>query len=192
VSFDGHSKQDQRLRGGKKNGVPVLVEYYYPQIEDEKAWADLSRQVARVSALQSEPKGGNFRILPGLGFLSESLLVPRFGFVYELPENRVGCKYMFLSDLLDQVKVIPLNIRARTASALCDAVINLRSVGWYHKGIKSENVIIFESAASCNIEPKDTYAPWDFANPYFVGFDCSRPAEAETRGTGERPQQKVF
>ncbi|CAG8978971.1 hypothetical protein HYALB_00012254 [Hymenoscyphus albidus] len=183
VSFESPSKQDQRLRGGKKNGVSVLVEYYYPQIEDEKAWADLSQQVAKVSALQCEPKGENFRILPGLGFLSESLIVPRFGFVYKLPENRLGCKYIFLSDLLDQVKVVPLNIRVRTASALCEAVINLHSVGWYHKGIKSENVIIFESAASCNTESKDTYVRWDFANPYFVGFDCSRPAEAETRGT---------
>ncbi|KAH8746731.1 hypothetical protein F5882DRAFT_471336 [Hyaloscypha sp. PMI_1271] len=152
VSFDNPSKQDQRLREGKTNGVPVLVEYYYPQIEDKKSWADLSRQVARVSALQSEPKGGNFRILPGLGFLSESLLVPRFGFVFELPENRVGYKYLFPSDLLDQVKVVPLNIRARTASALCDAVIPLHSVGWYHKGIKIENVIIFESPARCNSE----------------------------------------
>ena len=185
VRFDNRCGPQQRLREGKRNGLPVLVEYYYPQDVDDKSWKALSRQAARISTMQSEPKTEKFRILPGFGFLSERLHKPRLGFIYKLPENKTGCDCLFLSDLLDQVTAVPLDVRARTASAVCDAVIHLHSIGWYHKAIKSANILIFESAPALASEGerKDTHTRWDFANPYIFGFDCSRPVEAETRGT---------
>lgn len=185
VMFEDTARPDQFLRNGKKNGAPVLVEYFYPPTVNDRAKGALVRQIARVAALHSEPKGREFRTLPGLGFVSESLVAIRYGFIYQLPQECVGRPYCRLSKLLAQVKLAPLDVRVSTAAALCDAFLHLHSIGWYHKGIRSDNVLIFGVGESSVRQDQEnlSFADWDFSNPYFIGFDYSRPFEAETFGT---------
>ncbi|TVY21098.1 hypothetical protein LARI1_G001967 [Lachnellula arida] len=157
VDFVDKGQAEQRLRKGKQGSVHVLVEY---------------------CALHAEPKSTGFRTLPGVGYLHETLHGRRFGFIYRLPEDRIGQRAYLLSSLITQVKFVPLEIRNQIASVLCEALLHLHSVGWLHKGVKSDNVLIFSRGE--DEDSSSLYTNYDFENPYFVGFDCSRPDDTET------------
>jgi hypothetical protein len=115
VDFDDRAQPKQRLRIGKQGDAAVLVEYWYYDYTDDEAFVKTSRQVAKISALHAEPKSPAFRSLPGIGFLHESLHGRRFGFIYQLPEEKIGQRPNLLSDLIKRVKNVPLEIRNRTA-----------------------------------------------------------------------------
>ena len=194
VSFSDTPSKQQRLRIGKSSDTTVIVEYvYYDESEQqENAQKNLWHQANRILALHSEPKTPSFRSLHGIGILRETLCGPRYGFVYSLPSHLAGTKplkFALLSDLLAQLKVVPLEARIATARALCDAVLHLHSIGWYHKNLRSVNVIIFgtsETEIKSKGEEKrgrENSTNWDLTNPYLIGFDCSRPSDAETRNT---------
>ncbi|KAI1824727.1 hypothetical protein F4861DRAFT_504547 [Xylaria intraflava] len=184
VSFNNQSEAGQRLRLGRYAQTPVIVEYIYPDGDDSEAASRLEKQVARISALHSEVKSPGFRTMHGLGYVSETLHEVRFGLVYQLPfettlEQSGDEKYDTLSNAIRKVKHVPLEVRYSLAQALCDATLHLHSIGWWHKALKSDNVILFHERPSLDQE-KTSEASLDFKNPYLMGFDCSRPADAET------------
>lgn len=181
VNFTDKALADQRFRLGTIGSNNVMVEYRGYDEDDKGQVERLMRQVSRVSALLMEPKPSTFRCLDGMGIVKETLLSSRIGFVYHTPENREAPEYTALSQFIQGEKSVALDKRVSMARALCEALLNLHSVGWLHKAIKSENVLLFKddntgSAAAAN----PTY---DLDNPYLIGFDCSRPADAETRKT---------
>ncbi|KAK0701332.1 hypothetical protein B0H67DRAFT_650552 [Lasiosphaeris hirsuta] len=177
VNFSSQPEKQQRLRVGRVNGNPVMVEYVYYDEDEEKKTGNLGRQVSRISALHAEPKTPAFRSFHGMGVVREDLCGPRFGFVYSLPDHLSTAsgprRFALLSDLMAQVRTVPLEARIAAGRALCDAVLHLHSIGWYHKNLKSDNIIIFAGESE----------GWDFADPYLIGFDCSRPSDAETGNT---------
>lgn len=179
VNFDDPACDGQRLRLGKRNSDPVLVEYIYYEDLSQDISDRQRQQVGRISALLTEPKNASFRCFQAVGFSHEILVGPRFGIVYSLPDCLVDQKFMLLSDLMAQVKTVPLEVRVRAACSLCDAVLHLHSIGWFHKNIRSDNVLVFTKTG----REGNSSVDWDFPNPYIIGFDCSRPSEAETRGT---------
>jgi len=178
--FDDRGHAHQRLRIGKEGKDRVLVEYWYYTYTNEEAFSKTEKQVAKISALHAESKSPGFRSLPGMGFLHETLHGRRFGFIYRFPDNRIGQSPHILSGLINQVKIVPLEIRKHLGSALCEAMLHLHSIGWLHKGIKSDNVVIFSQVGSSDSKESSAYATYDFQNPYLIGFDCSRPSDAET------------
>lgn len=183
IAFDNRdsARVGQRFRRGLKTGIPVLVEYFYYENIDGKLETDTSRQVRRISALHGEAKSSEFHSMHGVGYLRESLHGHRYGLIYQVPQEKSECSFSLLSDLISKVKTVPLEIRMRTAYTLCEALLCLHSIGWYHKGIRSDNILVFglESA----MDDEGFYTAWDIQCPYLVGFDCSRPSGAETYGT---------
>ena len=117
--------------------------------------------------------------MQGVGFLRESLHGIRYGIVYQTPEETRGHVFCSLSDLISKINTVPLEIRMRTTYALCEALLNLHSIGWYHKAIKSENILCFGQDAE--IGSKGSSRAWNLHCPYLIGFDYSRPSAAETR-----------
>ncbi|KAI1503801.1 hypothetical protein F5X99DRAFT_406800 [Biscogniauxia marginata] len=181
VSFKSLAQSNQRIRIGQVEDRTVVVEYFSYDATTKDSYTKASRQVAKVSALLSEPKDSTFRTLPGVGFTHDTNHGPRFGMVYDLPENRDGLNFCFLSDVISKTKFVPLDIRCRLSLALCEAVMRLHSIGWFHKGIKSENVIF-----PCSPNAKDGQlcdSLQDLEQPFLIGFDCSRPEDAETWAT---------
>ncbi len=176
VDFGDNTQAGQRLRLGKRSGQLVLVEY----INYEDGDKHIKQQVRRVSVLHSVAKAPAFRSLHGLGFLQETLVGPRFGMVYALPDALRDRQFKPLSDLIANEKLVALDVRAKCASSLCDAVLHLHSIGWFHKSIRSDNILIFSKTSEGQ---SGLPTAWDFENPYLIGFDCSRPADAETRHT---------
>ncbi|PVI01284.1 hypothetical protein DM02DRAFT_361598 [Periconia macrospinosa] len=178
VYFDQLAPANQHLWIGRQGAEPVLVEYWnYEASTPEEVQKNL-QQAARISALLSEVKGGKFRILPGLGHMHESNR-HRIGFVYKLPGKFSQNDYVKLSDLMGKVKSVPLDLRTRLASTICDFTLHLHSIGWFHKAIKSANILIFRNLDAQVPDDRD-YRAWNIEDPYLIGFDCSRPSEAET------------
>ncbi|KAI1087994.1 hypothetical protein F5B19DRAFT_473283 [Rostrohypoxylon terebratum] len=182
VKFEDDMQSDQKFRLGRRGETDVLVEYIYYQRKghrNTREWA--SKQARRMAALHAEPKSRDFLGLPCLGLLDDTLHGGRFGIVYELPKEAAGRRFCLLSNLIPLIKFVPLDIRIRLGASLCNALLRLHSIGWYHKNIRSSNVLIFAKETSTEESP--LWEDWNFGHPYLLGFDCSRPSDAETRGT---------
>lgn len=183
IAFDitDPPRSGQQFRTGSKHGKRVLVEYFsFDETKSDSETSNL-RQVRRISALHVEVKGREFHTMRGAGFLRESLRGIRYGIIYQVPEEKESHFFSSLSHLISNVTSVPLEIRMRTAYALCEALLNLHSVGWYHKAIKSENVLCFRQGSEMGNTALST--AWELQCPYLVGFDCSRPLDAESRTT---------
>jgi hypothetical protein len=182
VEFIDQPKKDERFRLGAQRGRQVLVEYWYYDEHQKNAFERACEHACRMSALLLEPKPDAFRSLPGIGYLHEHLHGPRFGFIYELPDVQNVGTYAVVSEVIKQVGYVPLEHRIRMCSVLCEAMLQLHSVGWYHKALHSGNVLLFGNENRS--ESRDNSTPiYNLENPYVIGFDCSRPSEAETRQT---------
>ena len=183
VVFDAADppRRSQRFRRGSKDGKRVLVEYFYYDEANSDSETFILLQVKRISALHNEGKNRAFHSMQGIGFLRESLFGIRYGIIYEIPEQARDYSFSSLSDLISKVNTVPFEIRMRTAYALCEALLSLHSIEWYHKAIKSENVLCFSKDSEMGSE--GTFTAWELHCPYLVGFDCSRPSAAETRST---------
>ncbi|KAG5794073.1 hypothetical protein H9Q69_006860 [Fusarium xylarioides] len=191
VSFSDTASLHQRIRHGTQAGRDVLVEYIYYLDEDPDACGRMSYQIKRIIALLTEAKSPAFRCFEISGFTHETLCGPRFGLVHLVAEKFRDRRCIPLAELIGQAKYVPLNRRMRLAEIICEAILHLHSIGWYHKNIKSENIILFEITESdrSNSSADD----WDFENPFLIGFDCSRPADAETRNTVDfAPQNNIY
>ena len=181
----------QRFRRGAKDGKSVLVEYFYYDEEKSNAETSTLQQVRRISALHAEAKSRAFHLMQGAGFLRESLYGIRYGIIYQFPEEAKGRHFSSLSDLISKVNTVPLEIRMCIASALCEALLNLHSIGWYHKAIKSENILLFSQGSE--MDNRRSYTAWQLHYPYLIGFDCSRPSAAETRCTVDfTPSNNIY
>jgi hypothetical protein len=194
VKYQDQAQPEQRFRDGKQDNTEVLVEYWYYDSTEKEQHDRIERQVARVSALLAEPKPIAFRVLLGRGYVDETLYGQKFGFIYDIPEERRGHRHSLISILIQEKKIVPLEVRIGMASVLCEAMLHLHSVGWFHKAIKSENVLVFTREAPEAFRVGDIlHEIYDLENPYFVGFDCSRPAAAESRTSADfRPKQNLY
>ncbi|KAK4199235.1 hypothetical protein QBC40DRAFT_297790 [Triangularia verruculosa] len=193
VQFDDKPAPKQHLRLGKRQGTPVLVEYIYYDASDPLSSSRIREQVARISALQGEPKSVDFCCHHSIGFVHEDLHGPRFGIVYALPSIGGGsddARQLSPPTQLSKViggkaKLVPLEVRYKLAEALCGALLSLHSVGWFHKAIRSDNVVLYTLNGIQDSEAKKTEERpcYDFSKPYLINFDCSRPEHAETYAT---------
>jgi hypothetical protein len=184
VDFFEPSRESQRFRLGIQKGRQVLVEYWYYDESRTEAFEKSSEQARRMSALLLEPKSDAFRTLHGIGFVHEQLHGPRFGFIYEMPDVQNADTRAAISDVIKQKGYVPLENRIRISRILCKAMLNLHSVGWYHKAIHSGNVLLFTTENLVKGK-EDSDPTYDFEKPYLVGYDCSRPSEAETRKSAD-------
>lgn len=183
IAFDvtDPPREGQRFRMGSKDGKRVLVEYFYYEETKSNSDASILQQVRRISAMHTEGKSRAFHSMQGVGFLRESLHRVRYGIIYQIPEETKGQPPSCLSDLISKVNTVPLEVRMRTAYALCEALLNLHSIGWYHKAIKSENILCFGRDAES--DGKGSFDKWELHFPYLIGFNCSRPSAVETHST---------
>lgn len=186
VQFATRSINQERFRRGTQGRANVFVEYYHYDSSStvmDKSPISTLVQVQKIAALHAEPKDSAFCTLLGRGYSHEQLYGPRFGLIYELPEQHASSPYFILSECYRPFPTVPLEIRMRLAYKVSMAVCSMHSIGWLHKAIKSENILLFGDPTS-DVEKADssqntTIEP-GFDAPYVFGFDCSRPEAAES------------
>ncbi|RGP64298.1 hypothetical protein FSPOR_8118 [Fusarium sporotrichioides] len=181
VTFCDEPSSGQRIRFGTQSTQDVLVEYVYYDKENDDDYKKVSYQIRRMMALLAESQNSIFRTLSTSGFIHERLPSPRFGIVHPLTGDLKGRKFISLDQLMKEIKYVTLERRMGLAADICEAILHLHSVGWYHKNIKNSNIIIPTSLNNGEATKHET--EWDFDNPFIIGFDCSRPANAETANT---------
>jgi hypothetical protein len=181
VVFPKPPRLGERLRIGKLEGKPVLVEYWYYDSGDShinRVADDTLHRVERMATLHLKIKPAEFRTLSGKGYVREMLPSGRFGMVYEIPLPLHGQLYFVLADIYNKrIEYVPVEIRQQLAFKMSAAILNFHVIGWLHKGLRSENILLFGTADD---RDKLTWVDVDFLSPYIIGFDYSRPDVSET------------
>jgi hypothetical protein len=146
---------------------PVIVEwrYYSTKLSDEGRALLENRVQLLAEQLMRCSKLTDFRVLPCLGcFYSEE--TRRYGVVFDYPSPTATP--ISLRDQLEvdyrKKKKRDLSDRIHLAQTLCRSLYRFFSVGWLHKNVRSENVLLFG-------EIPDSY---HIPEAYLAGFGFSR------------------
>ena len=88
-----------------------------------------------------------------------------FGLVFSIP---ISYKHdaLPLLQLIKLLSKVALEQRFKMAVSLCHGLQKWHSFNWLHKGIRSDNVLIFQRKGS---------QYWDFDNPFLGGQEYARP-----------------
>lgn len=102
----------------------------------------------------------------------------RFAFVFDLPAD-VDPKPITLLQAIENnsngesLTRPTLGQRFRIARSLAETLFQFHSVGWLHKSIRSENVLLFPYPRSVSA-PFSNNQQINYTHPYLVGFEFSR------------------
>ncbi|KAK4149734.1 prion-inhibition and propagation-domain-containing protein [Chaetomidium leptoderma] len=144
----------------------------------------ICERVRKLAALLNHsPKPEAFRTPHCLGFFDkasadgvedpeEDILNMRLGLVFERPLDdglHTSLPPISLRELLQTSRKPRVTDRIKLAHAISNCVLYLHAVNWLHKGLRSHNIIFFQT----------TSGQVDYAKPYLSGFDFSRPARAD-------------
>lgn len=170
----------------------VLIEYRIVSMQtahDEHAWkmdqASVGEFATALNYLDSTISG----LLKCGGFFYSPVPTPAFGLVYRLPQARQTAAVVTSFKELLRARDSKgrrhklrhtLNHRLEFAKKLATAVLFVHAIGWVHKAVVPQNVLILGKAASQR-EDKATKLPvWSLNSPYLVGFEIARSNDAET------------
>lgn len=133
----------------------------------------LARRFEAIANLLYSQNDPDLRILSCRGHRYSTSPFPQFQLLLEIPSN-CGPKPITLVDILGmKLRVKPdLAQRFRLCWQLSQSLISMHSVGWLHRGLRSENVICFPpKTTKLDHEPLASYFFDHFA---ISGFDSSR------------------
>ncbi|KAL8727895.1 MAG: hypothetical protein Q9166_005772 [cf. Caloplaca sp. 2 TL-2023] len=90
-----------------------------------------------------------------------------------------------LSELYTEMRKPSLNERRDIAIALAETVLQMHTSGWLHKGIRSENILFFDTG-------DNTWERGKAAGPYMAGYEFARPMDATTEAMPAVPEQELY
>lgn len=165
--------------GKDQQSAPVIVEYiskaYSPNLTDEEI-NEIGNGVLELAKILHHSDPSQTCILKCCGYFHETQTC-RFGLIYEIPaslgwyEDATGQrKVLSLRELFNRVPRFSLSHRLRFACDLAKAVLYVHLVGWVHKSIRPENILLLEDPSS----GKSRRFPYTLSNPFLAGFEYAR------------------
>jgi hypothetical protein len=169
VSFPNGSPPEANRSFAKLGEQSVLVEWrYYSRSASEDDITALNARIHLLSVqLQQSHEMQGFHLLRCVGHFHDYEEM-RHGLLFEYPPEATGDPLSLLEWLKQDgrtQKRRDLDDRWRMAQQLVRTVYSLFTVGWLHKNINSENILVF----------KDTAKEHTIDTIYLCGFDLSRP-----------------
>jgi hypothetical protein len=179
-----------RIDTGTVDGNTVLIETY--RYEENPAtsrpYAETLDQVHKMTRLLCHPKASTLHVLPCLGFYHKKV-DHAFGVAFRPPPYfNHNTKPITLLKMYSMEKRVTLGHRICLAAKLAAAVDGFHTVGWVHKGFRSENIIFLPLEAPRDSEiaqPVDITHTFfaqegsiDMADPYLFGFEYMRMQDA--------------
>lgn len=163
---------------------PVLVEW---KIAEGPNFTALQVQMQSLAVLLSSAQDRSFHCLPCVGLLQLDRR-ERYGIVYEVPsEISNGANSMVetnsLFELILERPRASLIDRIRIAQNMAEAILQLHTAGWLHKGVRSENV---RFVAPVDTKPEAMLQ----GKAYLVGYEYARPGDAAANT--ERPDTTLL
>jgi hypothetical protein len=181
-----------RLEIGTVNESRVVVETYRYEEDPStsKPYAETLKQVQKMANLLCHVKASTFHVLPCLGFYHNKI-DHTFGITFKAPPYfSKEKKPVTLLENYSREKRVPLGHRICLAAELAAAVDDFHTVGWVHKGIRSENIVFLPMEAprdpdiSHPVDISITFAARqgevDMGKPYIFGFEYMRMQDAGT------------
>jgi hypothetical protein len=152
-------------------------------------WAGVEEPLKRLAKLLSSASNAAFHSLPCTGFIHLPDL-GRFGFVYDVTSfattldppltSRLLCHS--LSEMLSGSRFVALTERMRMAYNIAEAVTQLHTSGWLHKGICSSHVRFLTAEGAL---PKDIVK----SSTYLVGYGYAREDMGYSAWSTEIPSE---
>ena len=163
-----------------------IVEYMYRSYSEDLNPEEVTligsaiRDLARV-LYHSDPE--QTRILQCYGYFHDER-TRRYGLLYELPPAKTWAtdasgqaRVLSLRDLFNRAPHFPLNHRLRFCCDLAQAVLYVHLVGWVHKSIRPDNILVFQEQGESELPPRRRF-PYALASSYLTGFEYARNAKA--------------
>ncbi|GES56983.1 serine/threonine protein kinase [Aspergillus terreus] len=186
IQYTSHQTPNFSL--GLFDGLATIMEfrlYLGPTesyvLDDTKA--ELGELVAALNYLDSSVTG----LLRCLGFFYDPLPSPRFGLIYQLPMGSPHEDFIPFKSLLSardskgrRTKLrYSLNQRLEFARKLATAVFFVHSLGWVHKAIRPQIILLFRKRREQ--QPGESASVhWSLESPALVGFEIARSSEGDT------------
>lgn len=141
----------------------------------------VARNVRNVAAKLTTMEPKTFGLLRCKGVVrhrrSESRDCPSFTYVFNLPEGHADPQSLRQA-LIEDASVHSLSERFRLASELAKAVSYIHVIGFVHKNIRPDTVLLLQNGSS------------SLGSAYLVGFERIRNADGHTFRLGEASWQK--
>ncbi|KAH6874397.1 hypothetical protein B0T10DRAFT_586357, partial [Thelonectria olida] len=149
----------------------------HPHLTEEQ----LTSRISDVVAILNSPPSCLEHVLPSVGFFRDNRLNSRgsswIGIAYQMSSVTYTGEYRTLRDLLTPPHLRsakesgpygkpPLGERFRLAQNLAQSVLQIHNCGWFHKGLRPENVVFFSHQNSV-------------ADPYLLGWESSRSGQED-------------
>lgn len=172
--------QYQGMRITSYNTTVVMVEWRTIAAN----WDAVKEYLRDLAMLLSQASDSAFHSLPCAGYVD--MQEPgRFGFVYDITDFTTGAdassvQSQSLFDLFTECPFVSIVDRIRIACDMAEAVLQLHTAGWLHKGICSENV---RFVAATRSSPRSIIG----SSPYLVGYGYARPDTASAAVMTELP-----
>jgi hypothetical protein len=147
-------------------------------------WEAFREQLRDLAMIISQASDSAFHSLPCAGYVD--MKEPgRFGFVYDITNFTTGAdassvQTRSLFDLLAECPFVSVVDRIRIACDMAEAVLQLHTSGWLHKGICSENIQFVGAARSSSRSIVGSC-------PYLVGYGYARPDTVSAAAMTELP-----
>ena len=176
----GMETQYHGMRIASYNTTVVMVEWRTITAN----WDGVKEHLRDLAMLLHQASDSAFHSLPCAGYvdMQES---GRFGFVYDITDFTTGAdassvQSRSLFDLFTECPFVSVEDRTRIACDMAEAVLQLHTAGWLHKGICSENIQFVGAARS---------SPRSMVNshPFLVGYGYARPDTASAAVMTELP-----
>ncbi|KAI0012959.1 prion-inhibition and propagation-domain-containing protein [Xylariaceae sp. FL0662B] len=150
------------------NGRQVIVQW---KVAEGQLWGKYQAQMKSLAVLLMSFSHKSFRSLRCLGYYPAEDL-GRHGIVFSVPTENISWSMKSLSQLIEDEKTVSLSRRVAVAQALAETLLQLHTVGWMHKSLRSDNVIFLAPEGSKNE---------DFlrSDPFVMGYDYARPDNAD-------------
>jgi serine/threonine protein kinase len=157
---------------------PVWVEWrrYGQHGAEENTMENLYGRAARIAELLSQEKPEAFRTLQCSGFFHDPARAA-FGVVFKIPQSTAPEGFPEPTGLHQVIEATTgrssswpaLDDRFKLASSLATSLLQLHTVGWFHKSLNTSNVIFFPEKVGAQGQ--------SIQEPFLVGFNHSRPNE---------------
>jgi hypothetical protein len=169
ITFPYGSPPNSHRSFAKLGEQSVLVEWrYYSRSASENEIAALNARVHLLSVQMQQSHGmQGFHLLRCVGHFNDFKEM-RHGLVFEYPADATNNPISLLEWLKQdsrQRKRRDLEDRWQMAQQLVKTLYSLFTVGWLHKNISSENILVF----------RDPQIEHSIGDIYLCGFDLSRP-----------------
>lgn len=153
----------------------AMVEYKeYEPNGDGSIDTVVTKRIRQLALLLHDQDDPRFKVLRCAAFFNDRAN-NRFGFAFSIPDDLKPQPISLSTQLL--VKGIRPNLGARLklAHALAESLQLLHSVGWIHKSLRSENIVLFPPK---NLQADNTTTSDEVLRHYrptLFGFEYSRP-----------------